>query len=501
MTQKDITQNDISKALAEAFETIRPRHAPDELLTSVFSVTRATRQRSGLTGRLGSIVDSFRATFQTSAIRPVVSFAVLIALLALLLVSAVFIGGRLWERHATGWRVLAPEPAPGEYVSVMSIVNTPTGFVAVGSAEKPIPGACRNDQNRGRVWTSRDGDEWVETAQDSLVGMRPEGLLASGDALYLFGRTDLCAQDEPAPARVWRSTDATTWELLPASEPFNLGNIPTIVDVDGTFVATGTYQEPPSAANPEFYGEPEWRVWISTNAVNWEQVFSDRDSYLGGLATNGESLVALVSRVNEPVTRLSISHDLGRTWREAETEPFVTNSLFALAAGNGGYVAVGQNIALSSTDGETWTSTATDFGGGLVMSPLWALPDGFLATGVRSDGASAIECPVGQARPSIQVLPTFEPAASVEDSPAPQATVPAETCSPVPGSGGTWLSADGIDWKRGPDLPQQTIEADFATYMLAAGHDALVASFRPVDAGEASLSTRIWYEPLSDFRP
>jgi hypothetical protein len=290
--------------------------------------------------------------------------------------------------------------------------------------------------------------------------------------------------------------DAIAWELLPASEPFNLGNIPTVVEVDGTLVASGPYQEPPSASNPGF-GEPEWRIWISTDGATWEHVFTDRDSYFGGLATDGDSLVALASRVDEPVTRLVISRDLGRTWSEAETEPFVTNSLLAVAAGNGRYVAVGQNVALSSIDGETWTSSATDFGAGPVATQLVTLPNGFLATDVRRDGQPALECRAGGvAVPSIQVLPT-EPAASADS----EVTFPAETCAPVPGSGGTWVSADGVEWERGADLPQEGLGVGTPYYRIAAGHDALVASFGMIFETAELQNARIWYAPLSDFRP
>ncbi|MEX2546900.1 MAG: hypothetical protein WD830_03830 [Chloroflexota bacterium] len=180
----------------------------------------------------------------------------------------------------------------------------------------------------------------------------------------------------------------------------------------------------------------------------------------------------------------------------------MTNSLTALTTSGGRYEAIGQNVALTSTDGQTWTSATTEFSSGSVNSQLFPLPNGFLVTGVRNDGATAMECNSGGVpRPSIQVLPTGEPDTSPGQPETPDLGVPSETCSPVPGSGGTWVSRDGSEWKRGADLPQDARSAGGTTYVLAAGHDALVASYDAIIAGEASRRGMLWYEPLSDFRP
>lgn len=119
-----------------------------------------------------------------------------------------------------------------------------------------------------------------------------------------------------------------------------------------------------------------------------------------------------------------------------------------------------------------------------------------------------MECSSGGVpRPSIQVLPTGEPDTSPGQPETPDLGVPSETCSPVPGSGGTWVSIDGSAWKRGADLPQDTRSFGGTSYVLAAGHDALVASYHITIvgensiAGEDSLRGMLWYAPLSEFRP
>lgn len=283
--------------------------------------------------------------------------------------------------------------------------------------------------------------------------------------------------------------------------------MPLTIDVGGTLVVTGVYQEPPPASSPDAWGEPESRVWISTDGADWQHVYTSLDWYMGYLAANADTIVAIGTRMNAPGAALLRSTDLGRTWVEADTSGPVPESLAGIAFSNGRFVAVGDNVALVSSDGQIWTAAETPIDVQDRGIQLWTQPAGFVASGVRSDGVPGMACSaigVGPARPSGDPLATLAPAAdglptAVAD-PSPDTTQtaapagPSETCWPVEGSGGTWVSSDGIEWTRGADLPQPTLEGGGAYYMLAAGHDGLVAA-------EMSRSGMIWYAPLGDFRP
>ena len=491
-----MTQNDIASVLAEAFETMEPRHAPDDLLTSVFSATRATRQRSGLIGRFNAALDSVAVAVQAWAVRPAVSFAVLLALLALILLSAAFAGGLLRDRPATGWRALDPADPGVEYTTVSDILETDESLLAVGTTVRHVDGQECNSGAEGRVWSSTNGDTWVSMADTSLVGATLDGIVASGGYLFAYGNDGACVLSQDGGRGLWRSIDGVSWEAMPKSEPFSLGNVPQFVTIGETLIAVGIYQSPSPPGGGDF-GLPETRVWSSTDGSQWALLATMSDVLPASIAETDDVLVMLGYPVDGLGARLLYSTDLGRTWHDAQRPTGLPESLFSVVANDDTFVAAGDEVAIASSDGRTWVAATTDPAILEGVDGLWALPDGFLVTrGDRQDGLQGQECRPGGLQPAQPSgAPGEEPPAPTHVIDPTPMVIPTDTCVAVPGRGGTSLSADGLEWRRGTDLPMPA-SAGFVPddFVIGSGRGALIFT-------GAGHGARLWYAPLSDFKP
>jgi hypothetical protein len=375
---------------------------------------------------------------------------------------------------------------------VAAIAATDEGFLAVGSSllAEPTSAECDDGKTNGRVWSSRDGDRWLDHADDSLANVRPQSIVQSGDYHFLFG-TEICWSGEVSQrAGAWRSRDGVSWEEMAQSEVFNLGNIPMIVDLDGTLIGLGIFQEPPPS------GEGDWsmetRVWSSTDGATWDHVATLDGIMPGALAAQSGVLIALSLPADKPGQMVVLrSSDGGHVWEEQTLPDGLPQSFFSLVGAHGRFVAAGDEVALVSTDGRSWTSSTSDPALLSGATALFALPDGYmLATATRADGAQSQQCYAGDLGPA---QPSGAPAPSDSAPDADPTPFPTDRCVPVAGSGGTLLSSDGLDWRVGPDLPLAA-SGDLSSYQVAAFGESLVVA-------EMTHDGMIWVTPLDSFRP
>lgn len=501
---------DVERTLQAWFDAVEPQSEPAELLSAVFAVTARAGQRRGLLARLATALQGSRHVPQWD-VRPLVNVALLMLLLTLLLFGAAFAGGYLRPPSQAGFRQLDPTPIAGELSQVASVAAIDSGFVAVGHSAPAPTGDCDDEVTRGRLWTSADGNDWVERSAPQFRGSRLEGLVRSGPYLYVRSEpAENCSGLRPGVRGFWRSADGLTWERLPeTSEVFSMGNTPLMTDVAGTLVAVGLYQEPPPASSPDDWGEPETRVWTTGDGSEWRRVAAI-DRHVAAMVALGDVLAAVSFAMDEPDMSILYSLDTGRTWLESD---FIGNQSQAvpnsIVSGNGILVAVGDGVSATSMDGRSWTVARH---GDDVLSgaqQLWALPNGFLAVAPKSALEPTQPCVIPTAYPSAQPTPEGGAQPTPSNFAGPIATPAAEPSAGEPPAGEcrlpegdgarTWFSADGTDWQPASDIPPPSPEAAALEppdgwYELAVGRATVVISERP-------YGSEVWFAPLTDFEP
>ena len=186
--------------------------------------------------------------------------------------------GRAWERvGTTAFRQEGHE-------EILTVVATPTGFVAAGFA---VTGA----EADAAVWLSPDGRTWSRVEDPALsdrgtqriysLVVTQQGLIAGGTHYHpnQFGLYNL-------DARIWVSADGSSWEVVDDATFGGPGwqFINTVVAVPSGLVAAGG----------DILGQPGYHndaaVWTSADARTWTRV---SDSALGGVGAQHISSVVL----------------------------------------------------------------------------------------------------------------------------------------------------------------------------------------------------------------
>jgi hypothetical protein len=284
------------------------------------------------------------------------------------------------------------------------------------------------------------------------------------------------------------------WETLPISPTvFQFGNVPHIVDAGGTLVAVGIHQEPLPSGEFEV-GAEESVVWTSTDGATWQEVANlGQEFWVGSVAADENVIVALGGLRSQPGNVMMRSEDGGRTWTAVDLPDGLPQSLFQVVAGNGRFVAAGDEAVITSTDGQTWTEATSDSTVVDEVNGLWALPEGFMVSHVhRQDGGLVQQCYAAGLTPA-QPQPSGRDELIDEPTDAPTVgPVPTDRCESIPANGGTSISADGLEWKRGPDLPMPGNGGQPNRYLVAGLGDSLVAA-------DDTHGASIWYSPLELF--
>lgn len=355
----------------------------------------------------------------------------------------------------SGWRKVQ-EFVPPNSIEITSVTVGGPGYVAVGSADVLLQGACFGSFRDGRVLTSTDGEQWTTVVDEKFAYARLDHVVESGNDLYVLGRVSpIEGALEEAPGacgqppvnvgfNVWRSADdGSSWERLAQSVEMEDARITEIISVDGVLVAVGNVMDPQS---PESVTSA---AWTSSDGIDWRMA-DTLPTTASSLTTSGSVIVAAG---NDP-SPLAYSEDGGRNWHQAAValDPAITQ--WSVAARAGRFVAVGgpevsddSMSVLTSEDGKTWTEAPSLQLGSSTMDRLVALPDHFLGIGSEWVSESG-----GRRYTAIRA----------------------------------WVSVDGIDWLPAPAFPPEGL-----VNAVAAGPNGVVVATWSRDA--------LWFAPLSTF--
>jgi hypothetical protein len=237
------------------------------------------------------------------------------------------------------------------------------GFIATGS-DGP-----EGANGKETIWTSEDGVSWNRLPDDPVFG----------DTLFISavapGGPGLVAVGSWMGA--WYSSDGSTWErasvppVPPEVYPGDDGKTPQIyltdvADRGGRLVATGW-----AMLTDDGNGDhPVVVVWTSRDGRSWTDVPTPADvfppdSSISDITAGPDGFVAIghitVGQVSTPAIWSSSD---GRDWRLHRPGPDGLQ-LSSVAAGDGGYVAVGatmgctdcasrEAVVMTSVDGDTW---------------------------------------------------------------------------------------------------------------------------------------------------
>jgi hypothetical protein len=320
-------------------------------------------------------------------------------------------------------------PILGTYIDALAVAGG--RYVALGFEQPPL---------RAAAWVSADAASWRRVADlpapdassiSAVVATPVGGLIAVGGS--------------GGAAAVWSSADGAAWQMTSLAAPAvgETEQLTAIARVPGGGYVAGGYVSRAAQKTATF--------WRSADGVEWSRVaapaLAGPSEVTGIAAAQAGGLVVAVGisgderRGDSAVWR---SADGGATWRAASGASLAGDSLaggrmLAVAAGPGGFTAVGENtdqtaaMAWTSADGASWRTASgpalVNYGLEMVMTAVaW---DGaeFVADGWRADAGN--------------------------------------------GSAVVWTSPDGVDWTH---LPQ---DATFS----GAGMAAILGSPRLVAAG------------------
>jgi len=299
-------------------------------------------------------------------------------------------GPAVWTSpDGRGWsRVPADLGVFGEVMS--DVTPGGPGLVAVGHRVAPTPG-----DTPPLVWTSADAITWNRAPPDPVFRTADlSSVIAGGPGLVAVGST-------PNGPRAWFSTDGMHWQRaevppVPANAARGESELRDVAVAGGRLVATGSLelQSGTDAVRTEMI------LWTSTDGMTWTEVALDPEvfaplSEIRSLASSPEGLVAVGwhtevvevpggdHAVTEPAAWASPD---GLRWHRApaDQEAFVSRyradapaspqppdgrtgfsaegGLVSVAAGSGGYVAVGGDGAASDSgccpaaEAAVWTS-------------------------------------------------------------------------------------------------------------------------------------------------
>ena len=258
------------------------------------------------------------------------------------------------------WTQTPSDGLDGGYLSDIS--SGGPGFIAIGSV------GPEGGNGEEAIWTSEDGVSWNRLPDDPVFG----------DTLWISA----VAPGGPGMVAVgswmgaWYSSDGSTWErasvppLPPEVYPGDDGETPQIYLIDvadrgGRLVTMGWAM---LKDNSEVAV-----VWTSRDGRSWTDVPTPADvfppgSFISEITAGPDGFVAVGQITVGQVSAAAIWYSPdGRDWRLHRPGPDGLQ-LSSVAAGDGGYVAVGatmsctdpadcgsrEAVVMTSVDGETW---------------------------------------------------------------------------------------------------------------------------------------------------
>ena len=184
--------------------------------------------------------------------------------------------GERWKDHPTRPKppscVVAAGPLGGPLTikkapvhTMESVVDTPTGFVAVGHGARA--------KDRSRVFSSVDGLEWIEIAHFEGWG----GCVRFGDLLVAGGGSMMNSKDWGA---TWSAIDAPTALHHPSIHHIRVGPAGIAIEIHGSTTPADDGQE---------FGELKSAIWFSADGSRYSEI----DFAVGQSADSATFLVAV----------------------------------------------------------------------------------------------------------------------------------------------------------------------------------------------------------------
>jgi hypothetical protein len=331
------------------------------------------------------------------------------------------------------WQRVSGFPPPGAHIS--GAVSGGPGFVAVGY-EILGSNLCARSVD-GIVWTSSDGNQWVESRPEALAGLALTRLVNAAGAVYAFGSVGHSDCESEYVTAIAKSLDGVAWARLEPDLPEGVF-ISAVGTAGNALIALGEYETQDSY---------EFAAWTSGDGVHWDNsVNAPRSfSWFADIVSLGPSAVALEGLGGRPVW---YSDDAGASWLQSQFGPLYLLEVADATAGGGRIVAVGNaccsvphdfaGVTIASQDGVTWQESAAFRAVPFAVEPI---PGGFLAIGRTN-----------------------------------------------------WVSADGLDWRVGPGLPGRDVSDEIVAVSGEPGViviDDDTAWFAPFYA----LDVEEWTEP------
>lgn len=264
------------------------------------------------------------------------------------------------------WRRVTEWPSPPAHVS--AAVASGSGFVALGY-ESTGAYLCERPSVDGIVWTSSDGESWIESRPEALAGLALRRLVNAGGTLYAFGSVGHSDCTSEYVMAIARSLDGASWERLQPNVPDDFF-ISVVGAIEGMLIVL-----------------QEDSTWTSADGTHWQRAGDVPFSYswFEDIAALGGTAVAFEGFAETPIY---FSTDAGESWRHADLVPLYNLALNDAVAGHERIVAVGAaccalpndsaGVTMTSTDGEHWDESGPFRD---VPEAVVGISDGYLAIG------------------------------------------------------------------------------------------------------------------------
>ena len=399
-------------------------------------------------------------------------------------------------------------PSPTEETAAASANPTALETPAPSATPtlEPIPTPTPVPTGPTLLWTAVYSSDGPAKDAPKLKG-GISAAVAFGDGFVLAGSEDKTRRT----VIYWYSPDGSSWQAIDNAPGFADGVIGFLVPLSDGLLAVGTAQKLDSQCADGALGcnpVSPIRLWTSADGRDWHALPGTATAPFGraqlDLIVPGPSgLVAfgkLVPPTGTDIKAMIWTSADGRAWSPAPqfSTAFPTDTIFDLAAGPGGYVAVGSpRRAWYSTDGKTWKLASGPAGQG--PSIVLECAGGFLGVENPSSQAAFWTSTDG-------VSWTVQP--RVVDRPDDPAYVGTGLFSDgdrilafgadAHQTRGAWISSDGRNWQSvvlgGPLPPLDTANAD--SVVGAFGPKGLLVT-TATDSAPGVTSWTIWLGTLS----
>lgn len=312
------------------------------------------------------------------------------------------------------------------------------------------------------------GRDWTLTGPlPESAGAVLAGIASSSDVVVVVG---LLKTGNATNAAVWESQDGTTWTRDPDAAGFENHGLLAVALGSGRFVALGA-----TCGSVECEGQA---YWTSTDGISWSFAgdVGGVCCLMNAIAAGGPGFVAVGADQSTgfPQTpadgAVSLSSS-GKRWRVIQGEPaFKAVTFGSVVAGGPGLVASGFNGkpgVWTSTDGQSWEESASDFGTGEIQAVAAGGP-GFVAVG--RDGQSAMSWTSTDGVTWARASTTLGPGVMHSIIAIGGRVVAGGNAG---GAAAVWSSDDGMHWieDTGPAASAADINrmAAFGTALIAIG--------------------------------